>query len=481
MANIANRSPWVVQVKGQEDKKFRSKGKADEYVAENKLSRATVKQLNTAFEVQIKLKDSDGVFAKRSATHDTYEQAKKWADEVEAQILNFKKANGSFDVGYENMTFADALRRFHAEHYKGKSSFKENGYRVEHLIDWFGGEKTMFKDLTKKRMSTFKEQLKQLEYSESSIKNYFTVLNSLYKHAISEWNFPIENPVNGIKLKKPNNAIERYWQGDERERLMASIKKHRPWLEDIVNMSLEMSFRRGELVAGAKDKKTGEQRIGMVWEGVNFETRMIRLFREKNDWKKANTELKGRSVPMTDKMFEILKRHYEKHPTKKGAVFLTYRLNGDHTPTTINTVSHAFTEVCRLAEPPIERLTFHTCRKIATVDLAPKVPNAIYLGKITGHRSINVLAHRYFAVPDEELKRLLNIGVTANIFEQGMQLLEKHLTKDQVAEFLREVRKLGDVKEKIEVADVSQRLAEQPAAQEEDVTDTILKTWAKSA
>lgn len=208
---------------------------------------------------------------------------------------------------------------------------------------------------------------------------------------------------------------------------------------------------------------------------------MIRLFREKNDWKKANTELKGRSVPMTDKMFEILKRHYEKHPTKKGAVFLTYRLNGDHTPTTINTVSHAFTEVCRLAEPPIERLTFHTCRKIATVDLAPKVPNAIYLGKITGHRSINVLAHRYFAVPDEELKRLLNIGVTANIFEQGMQLLEKHLTKDQVAEFLREVRKLGDVKEKIEVADVSQRLAEQPAAQEEDVTDTILKTWAKSA
>lgn len=479
MANIANRSPWVVQVKGHDDKKFRSKGKAETYVAENNLSRATVKQLSTAYEVQIKLKDGDGNVVTRSATHDTYDQAKKWADEEEAKILNFKKANGSFDVTYENLTLAAALRKFHAEHYKGKSSFKENGYRVEHIIEWLDGEKLLFKDLTKKRTLSFRKQLQDSDYSESSVKNYFTVLNSLYKHAISEWQYPIENPVNGIKLPKPNNAIERYWEGDEQARLYASMRKNRPWLEDIVDMSLEMSFRRGELVAGAKDKKTGMQSPGMVWEGVNFEKGTIRLFHEKNDWKKSNTELKGRNVPMTDKMRDILLRHYEKHPTKKGPVFLTYRLNGDHTPTTINTVSHAFTEVCRLAEPPIEGLTFHSCRKIATTDLGLKVPNAIVLGKLTGHRSINVLAHRYYTLQMEDAKQYLGIGLNEDIVARGILLLEKYFTKDQVAEFLREVRKLGEVKEEVDVTEE----ADTPALpdQERDVADTILESWAKSA
>lgn len=478
MANIANRSPWTVKAPGQQEKKFRLKSQAEKYVAEHDIARAKVQQLATAFEVQIKLKDSQGNIVTRSATHDTYDQAKAWADEEEAKILSFKKANGSFDETYENLTLAAALRKFHAEHYKGKSSSKENGYRVEHIIDWLDGEKRLFKDLTKKNMLSFRTHLQNVPYSKSSVKNYFTVLNSLFKHAISEWQYPIANPVNGIYLPEPKNAIERYWQGDEKERLYASMRKNRPWLEDIVDMSLEMSFRRGEIVAGAKDKTTGKQEPGMLWEGVNFTTRMIRLFKEKNDWTKSNSELKGRTVPMSDKMLEILLRHYEKHPTKKGPVFLTYRLNGEHTPTTVNTVSHAFTEVCRLAEPPIEGLTFHSCRKIATVDLAPKVPNAIYLSRITGHKSINVLAARYFAVPDEEMKRMLNIGQTGNIVERGISMLERHFNKEQVAEFLREVRRLGDVKAEVDVIEETEQ-APALATQEEDVADTISQTWAK--
>jgi hypothetical protein len=42
MANIANRSPWVIQVEREDDKKFRLKGKAEAYVAENNLSRAAI-------------------------------------------------------------------------------------------------------------------------------------------------------------------------------------------------------------------------------------------------------------------------------------------------------------------------------------------------------------------------------------------------------------------------------------------------------
>jgi integrase len=491
MANIANRSPWLVTAPGKEPQKFRLKSKAKSYIEDNKLTRAKMQQLETAFEVQIKLKDGDGNIVTRSATHDSLAQAEAWAKEEEGKILAFKKANGSFDLSYENMTLATALRRFHGEHYKGKASFDENGYRVEHIIDWLDGEKVLLKDVTKKGMMRFLDMLKAVPYSASSIKNYFTVMNSLFKHAIGKWLYPIENPVNGIPLPKPDNAIERYWEGDEEVRLRASMRKNRPWLEDIVDMSLQMSFRRGELVSGAKDKETGKQAVGMVWEGINFEKNTVRLFKEKNDWKKSNTELKGRTVPMSPKMKEILQRHYEKHPTKKGPVFLTYRLNGDHTPMTINTVSHAFTQVCKLAEPPIEGLTFHTCRKIATVDIANRVPNAIYLSKITGHRSINVLAQRYFAVPMEELQRLLNIGGDQTVFERGMYILEKHLSKKEVAEFFIEVSKLGKVNEKpvykdeLEVVEVQKTTAvhveeeSTPTINDENVADAIIQTWSK--
>lgn len=481
MANIANRSPWLVTAPGKEPKKFRLKSQAKSYIEDNKLTRAKMQQLETAFEVQIKLKDSNGVVVPRSSTHDTLAQAEAWAKEEEGKILAFKKANGSFDLSYENMTLATALRRFHGEHYKDKASFSENGYRVEHIIDWLDGEKTFLKDVTKKGMLRFLEMLKGVPYSASSIKNYFTVMNSLFKHAINKWNYPIENPINGIELPKPDNAIERYWEGDEEIRLRASLRKNRPWLEDIVDMSLEMSFRRGELVAGAKSKKTGLQVPGMIWEGVNFQKNTVRLFKEKNDWKKPVTELKGRTVPMSPKMKEILQRHYEKHPTKKGPVFLTYRLNGDHTPMTINTVSHAFTETCKQAEPPIIGLTFHTCRKIATVDIASRVPNAVYLSKITGHRSINVLAQRYFAVPMDELQRLLNIGGDQTVFERGMYLLEKNMSKREIAEFFQEVSKLGAVNEKpilqdeLEIVEVVKTTPIH--VEEEDVTETILKNW----
>ena len=82
------------------------------------------------------------------------------------------------------------------------------------------------------------------------------------------------------------------------------------------------------------------------------------------------------------------------------------------------------------------------------------------------------------------MKRMLNIGQTGSIVERGISMLERHFNKDQVAEFLREVRKLGDVKEVIEVAE---EVVQSPAlpsdtegSAQENVADTIMEAWAKS-
>lgn len=433
MENISNRSPWVVLQPNKPAEKFRLKSQAAAHLATLTNKRATIKQLETAFEVQIKLKDKDGNIIQRNSTFDTLKEAQEWRDSEKNRILDYKKVNGSFDISFETMTLDKALKNLLEEHYKGKASYDENKYRIPQIVEWFGGKHVLFRDINTKSMLNFRKKLEDLEYSASSIRNYFVVMTVLFKHAKSEWLFPIENPAAGIKLPKPNNAVERYWKDDtEKPRLFAAIQKRSPWLLDIVELSLEMSFRAGELVPKTLEKLDR----GLQWEGVDFEKETLKLFQEKNDHKKKKTETKGRTVPMTKRMKEILLELHKKHPTKKGRVF-------DHS---VNSVSHAFTDCCRQAEPPITELTFHSLRKIATYDLSKKVDNPMLLGKLTGHRDIVTLNNRYYASPIEDLQAMLRGFDSDDILTVGVAILERHLGKDGAKAFVNKVRQVDSQK-----------------------------------
>lgn len=188
-----------------------------------------------------------------------------------------------------------------------------------------------------------------------------------------------------------------------------------------------MSFRAGELVP-----RTLEKPYGMMWEGVDFEKETIRLFQEKNDHTKKNTEVKGRTVPMTKRMKEVLLEQWEKHPTKKGRIF-------EHS---VNSVGHAFSDCCKAAEPAITNLTFHSLRKIATYDLSKKVDNPMLLGKLTGHKDIATLNARYYASPIEDLQAMLRRHDSDDILATGIALLEQHLGKEKAKEFVNKIRQV---------------------------------------
>lgn len=71
MANITNRSPWLVKLVGQQECQFRLKSQALAHLSSHdhtdpeRLPKNALKQLETAFEVQIKLADSQGNVAHR--------------------------------------------------------------------------------------------------------------------------------------------------------------------------------------------------------------------------------------------------------------------------------------------------------------------------------------------------------------------------------------------------------------------------------
>jgi integrase len=424
----------MVSVDG-ETQTFRLKSEAQAFFDQVKKSRKKdIQQLETTFEAQIKLRDKDGNVIKETRSFPTRAEAEQWSSGESTRLLAYKKEYGQFDHTFETMTFEHALLQTVEEHYKKKASYKENKYRVPYILERLP-KNLLFKDVTQQMLAKLKARFEHDGYSDSSVRNFFVVISSTFKHAQLVWLYPVDYNTKRVKLEKIDNAIERNWEDKtERGRLIDSLKKNRPWLLPIVEMSLEMSFRLGELVKPTIDFPDAEYG-GLKWEGVDFEEGTVRLFKEKNDWKKTNSETKGRTVPMTKRMYEILLEAHGPLPkTKRGPVFLASK----------NSVSTAFVDVCKLAEPPIKNLTFHSLRKIATYSLSKNIDNPIMLGRLTGHRDIKTLSDRYYKVPIEDLKILVNQYDEKDIIKKGIIALQKQLGYEGAKTFLLKIRELTD-------------------------------------
>ena len=441
MAQPKNRSPWTVKLSGQDLQKFRLKSQALAFLAENghpgpnKFPRGALRQLETAFEVQVIRKDKEGSVVRRSGTFDTYAEAEKYATRQDAELDGILKAQGGFEVGFETITIKEVLEKFHAEHYKGMASFKEIGFRIPYLVSWLGGSRK-FRELNTKDFQKLRDTLQAEKYSASSQRNFFTILTSLYKYAAKEWHYPVANMASGITLPKPANYVQRDFMGNERDRLLKSLKAHSPWMIPIVEMSLELTFRRGELVQSEKNKKTGIQTGGLQWENIDWERGLLHLAKEKNDRTKRTSESLGRTVPLTPRLREILRPLYDESPTKTGLVFQG----------TINSVTGAFSNACKVAEPPIAKLTFHSLRKISTKATSKRVTNAMQLRRLTGHKNVEVLDKRYYDIQVEELAALL-LASSGSVKHRGMAALTKVLGLEDAKKFLNEVRDMKDIEE----------------------------------
>ncbi len=440
MGSIANRSPWLVSGRGIEEKKFRLKSQANKYVeslGEALAARAKVKQLETAFEVQISVKDKNGAIIKRQSTHSTLIEAQKWMDDEEASIQDQLKSSGEFTRAYEVMTVKEALTKCCNEYYVTTRSYDDAFSRIDTISDIFG-EGRLFRTLNKADMKNLRDKLEAAKYSPSSIRNFFAIMSRTFQWAAGEWLFPVDNYTKFIKLPKVQNAKNRNFKGDERERLMAAIKETSPWLLPIVELSLEVAFRRGELVQPGKGKRERGITGGLMWEGVDFDNNTIHLFQEKNDWMKKNAETKGRTVPMPRRAKEILLELWETTPADKrtGLVFPTR---------TTNSVTQAFKNCVKKAG--LTDISFHTCRKVATYDLSKKVTNVGLLSKITGHKDLKTLYLHYYDVPLEDLNEMLSDDTYNSIEERAVKTLYKEIGIEDTLKFLALIKKTDRIDE----------------------------------
>lgn len=424
MATVRNRSPWVVSAPNKKPKKFPSKAKALDYLDTLNNPKATAQQLETAFECQVRKRDSSGNTIYHVTTWDSYEEALAHGEKEDSRLEEQKRKEGEYNLNTENMTLKVALEKVCEEHYKKKACYKNHLLKIARITQFFG-EKTLLKDIPRKRFNEYKNGMKKAGYSASTIRDYFSLLSRTYRHAMNQWDMDITSPVKEVELDRPDNAIQRYWKGDEKARLIDSIKKNRPVILNPVLLSLDLTFRRGELVPlSNKEEHKGD---GLQWEGVDFENNTLTLFTEKSDHTKKSYERKGRTVPMTATMKSVLEEEWGKSKTKTGQVFA---VNG-------YSLTRWFRECCQLAEPPIEKLTFHSLRKISTTDWGKKVKNPLILQKISSHKDIQTLSKRYFDLDLDTLR-----GIVEANDDQGdpvlraINILTNELGKDKASEIV---------------------------------------------
>lgn len=386
MPTIINRSPFQVVPKGKQHSKktcsFRGKNPAEEYRAklESQGFPCSVKQAPTgAWDAIVRLVDTEG--KKHSETHrfDTEKEARTWADAEETKLKGLRKIGAP--VSAAKTPFGKAVDEWYEKRGMKLNGAKIIGYNIPTVKENIGEDRPL-DEVSVAVLRNWRDRMKAEGYAASTVANHRQIISGTFKYWISEKDFPGDNPVKAITWEKPDNVSkppvlsDKKKGGEEKSeevRLLDAIRVKSPWLAPVVEWAMETAMRRGEIVR-------------MDWAHVDLDAAELAIPKTKSDWRKKNTDEKGREIPLWPTLIAILDRHFPDKAKRKGKVF----------EGTESSYTHSFKE--RAKEAGMGHLSFHSLRKIGTARLSKKLPNVVELSKITDHRDLATLARRYYGV-----------------------------------------------------------------------------------
>jgi integrase len=211
------------------------------------------------------------------------------------------------------------------------------------------------------------------------------LFQKIIEHASREWGISLpENPVKAAQKPKLPNGRERRLSKDEEKRLFDSLDKCRnPCMKPIVLLAIETAMRQGEL-------------LSLTWGKIDFSVPAAHLPTTKNGHR--------RDVPLSKRAVQIL-RAILRQTFDKAAKDLTPDEKKKRVfPTSASAVKQAWNRV--VIRAGIEDLHFHDTRHEATSRMAARIPNALALASITGHRDMQMLK-RYYHPRTSDLAKLL--------------------------------------------------------------------------
>jgi integrase len=131
------------------------------------------------------------------------------------------------------------------------------------------------------------------EIKPTTVKRILSPVRHLFKIAKREWGLPIvDNPLDELEIKSPDNKRERRLKASELEKLIdAATLTRNPLILPIVLLALETGMRRGEI-------------LSVCGQDIDIDQRTLRIRQSKNGH--------PRTIPLTAKAIELLQPFMKK-------------------------------------------------------------------------------------------------------------------------------------------------------------------------
>lgn len=259
------------------------------------------------------------------------------------------------------------------------------------------------------------------DYAGSTIRQTYICMGTMLKSALMN-DLIVRHPMNGVRYTKPVRAVNdiKYLTVEEQEKFMEVAKRSHNYYQ--YALLLETGLRTGELV-------------GLTWDAIDWKKRTLTVnktleYRHKQGYWRAGppkTQQSYRTIPLTNKAYEILEKVYANVRYRKEADTLSQTLEymdrrtGEKSTLVMSDLvfinwrtgepaknSSYDTHLYKLCdEAKIKRFCMHALRhtyatRAIESGMQPKV-----LQKLLGHASIKTTMDRYVHVTEDSLLKAI--------------------------------------------------------------------------
>ena len=254
-------------------------------------------------------------------------------------------------------------------------------------------------------------------YAGSTIRQTYIAMGTMLRAAVMN-KMIFEHPMDGVRYTKPVRAVDdiKFLTVEEQQIFMEAAKRSHNYRQ--YALLLETGLRTGEL-------------IGLTWDAIDWRKRTLTVnktleYRHKQDsWRAGppKTATSYRTIPLTNRAFDILKECYSERDARKESdtlsqileyidrrtgetnylvmkdlVFINFRTGEPAKNSSYDT--HLY-KLCD--EAGIKRFCMHALRhtyatRAIESGMQPKV-----LQKLLGHKSIKTTMDRYVHVTDDSM------------------------------------------------------------------------------